>query len=153
MIADSYQPEHHLKEGPMHFSRLRFLTLVLIACAVTIMTGCQTIRNSNAAAKEAMLSAAGFQMKQAQNQEQLTDVRELPQRRFVAHTLNGHVLYVFADVVNCQCIYVGTEKNYQQYQKMAFQQNITDEREMTAELNSETALNWGLWGGWGPWGY
>lgn len=137
----------------MHFSKTQFATVLLIACAVTIMTGCQTIRNNDAAAKEAVLSAAGFQMKQAQSQEQLRDVQELPQRRFVAHTLNGQVLYVFADSVNCQCIYVGTEKNYQQYQKMAFQQDITDEREMTAELNNESSLNWGLWGGWGPWRY
>lgn len=137
----------------MHFTKLRFSIGVLIVCAITIMTGCQTIRNNNAAEKEAMLSAAGFQMKQAQTQEQLTDVQEMPQRKFVAHTLNGQVLYVFADAVNCQCIYVGTEKNYQQYQKMAFQQDMTDEKEKTAELNNEASLNWGLWGGWGPWGY
>ena len=148
---NSQQSKHFAKEGTMHFSKLQFLMWVLLACAVTIMTGCQTIRNNDAAAKEAMLSAAGFQMKQAQTQEQLTDVRELPQRKFVVHTLNSRILYVFADVVNCQCIYVGAEKNYQQYQKMAFQQNMTDEKEMTAELNSESSLNWGLWGGWGPW--
>ncbi len=137
----------------MNFSKQHAMMFFLIACGMTMMTGCQTIRNNNAIAKEEMLEAAGFQMKQAQTPEQLADVQGLPQRKFVPHTRDGHVMYVYADAVTCQCIYVGTENNYQKYQKMAFEKNITDEQEMTAEENSVTSLNWGSWGPWGPWRY
>ena len=123
----------------------------LIACAVLLMTGCQTLRNHNAIAKEQMLAAAGFQRKQAQTPEQLADVQGLPQRKLVPHTRDGHLFYVYVDAAACQCIYVGTENNYQQYQRMAFEQNLADEQEMTAELNNEAALDWGAWGPWGPW--
>jgi len=118
-----------------------------------LMTGCQTIRNNNALAKEQMLAAAGFQRKPAQTPEQLADVQGLPQRKLVPHARDGHLFYVYADAAACQCIYVGTENNYQQYQKMAFEQNLADEQEMTAELNNETSLDWGAWGPWGPWQY
>ena len=118
-----------------------------------MMTGCQTIRNDNALAKEQMLAAAGFQMKQAQTPEQLANVQGLPQRRLIPHTKDGYVLYVYADAATCQCVYVGTENNYQQYQKMVFEQNLADEQEMTAEVNNEASMDWGAWGPWGPWRY
>ncbi len=137
----------------MNFSKQFYGILFLIACVVTMMTGCQTIRNNNAVAKEQMLAAAGFQMKLAQTPEQLANVQALPQRKLIPHTKDGQVMYVYADATICQCIYVGTENNYQQYQKMAFEQDLADEQEMTAEVDNEASLNWGAWGPWGPWRY
>lgn len=135
----------------MQSSKPCFSVFLLFVCTAFVTAGCQTVQDHAAESKEALLSAAGFQMKQAGSDEQLQDVRDLPQRRFVAHTVNGQVLYVFADAASCQCIYVGSEKNYQQYQKMAYDKDLTDEKEMTAELNETNSLNWGIWGGWGPW--
>jgi len=135
----------------MHFSRRDISILFLVACGMVVLTGCQTIRDSNARSKEETLAAAGFQMKQALTPEQLANVQSMPQRKLIPHTREGQVMYVYADGEACQCVYVGTEKNYQDYQRMVYQTELADEQETTAELNNETMFNWGAWGPWGPW--
>jgi hypothetical protein len=123
----------------------------LIAFGVIALTGCQTIRDSNAKSKEEMLAAAGFRMRQAQTPEQLTNLQNMPQRQLLPHTKDGQVVYLYADAEVCQCVYAGSETNYQDYQKMVYQTDLADEQETTAELNNETSFNWGVWGPWGPW--
>jgi hypothetical protein len=150
---DGNQPVHHAKEGIMHFSKRQSSIFFLIVGSMIVLTGCQTIRDSNARSKEEALAAAGFQMKQALTPEQLANVQSMPQRKLVPHTKDGQILYVFADAKSCQCVYVGTEKNYQEYQKMVYQKELADEQETTAEMNNEAMFNWGAWGPWGPWGY
>ena len=150
---DNNQPEHYMKEGIMHFSKWQFSIFILIICNMIVLTGCQTIRDNKARSKEETLAAAGFQMKQAQTPEQLANVQRMPQRKLVPHTKDGQVMYVYADAEACQCVYVGTEKNYQDYQKMVYQTKLADEQETTAEMNSEAMFDWGAWGPWGPWGY
>lgn len=137
----------------MHSSRRQFSILFWVVFGLVALTGCQTIRDSNARSKEETLAAAGFQMKPIQTPEQLSNVLALPQRKLLPHTLDGNVMYVYADAEACQCVYVGTEKNYQDYQKMVYQTELADEQEATAEMNSETMFNWGVWGPWGPWRY
>jgi len=119
-----------------------------IVCSVMAAGGCQTIRNSKAASEEKMLAAAGFQMKQAQTPEQLADLKNMPQRKLIPHTKDGQVMYVYADAELSQCVYVGTENNYQRYQNMVFQQQLADEQSM----NNADYLDWEVWGPWGPWG-
>jgi len=145
------QPEHYVTEEKMHFSKRKFSMFFLIVCGMVALTGCQTIRDSNARSKEETLAAAGFQMRQAQTPEQLANVQGMTQRKLIPHTKDGRLLYVYADAEACQCVYVGTEQNYQDYQKMVYQTNLADEQEATAEMNSETMFNWGVWGPWGPW--
>lgn len=135
----------------MSFLKRQCPMFFLILCGMIALTGCQTIRDSNARSKEETLAAAGFQMKQAQTPEQLANVRNMPQRKLIPHTREGQVLYVYADAEACQCVYVGTEKNYQDYQRMVYQTELAEEQETTAELNSENRFNWGVWGPWGPW--
>ena len=77
------------KRGCVIFSKQYGRMFFLIVCGM-MMTGCQTIRNDNALAKEQMLAAAGFQMKQAQTPEQLANVQGLPQRRLIPHTKDGY---------------------------------------------------------------
>ncbi|MFH1800951.1 MAG: hypothetical protein ABH891_08945 [Candidatus Omnitrophota bacterium] len=137
----------------MSFSKRKSSWVPLIVCGAVALTGCQTIRDSNARSEEEMLAAAGFQMKQALTPEQLANVQSMPQRKLVPHTKDGRVLYVYADAEACRCAYAGTEKNYQDYQKMAYQKELADEQETTAEMNSEARFDWEVWGPWGPWGY
>ena len=137
----------------MNFFKGNVRMFFLILCGMVVLTGCQTIRDSNAKSKEEMLAAAGFQMKEAQTPEQLANVRNMPQRKLLPHTKDGQVMYVFADAEVCQCVYVGTEKSYQDYQKMVYQTDLADEQETTAAMNSEAMIEWESWGTWGPWGH
>ncbi len=118
---------------------------------LALLAGCQTIENENAASAEQMLAAAGFQMKLAETPEQLANLQQMTQRKLVPHTKDGQTLYVYADADYCKCVYVGNEKNNQEYQKMSFQKDLADEKETTALLNEDASMNWGFWGPWGPW--
>lgn len=132
----------------MHFSKRNVSLCLLIVCGMAALVGCQTIRDSNARSKEETLAAAGFRMRQAQTPEQLANVQGMTQRKLIPHTRDGQLLYIYADAEACQCVYVGTEKNYQDYQRMVYQTELADEQEATAEMNSENMFNWGVWGPW-----
>lgn len=64
----------------------------------------------------------------------------MKQRTVLSHIKQASVYYAYAAAEFCKCLYVGTEKNYQEYEKLTIEQN-------TAEMNRDAAMNWGPWGG------
>ena len=94
---------------------------------------------------EQVLAAAGFQMKVATTPEQMANLEKLSQRKLVIQEQNGQTRYVYADAQDCKCVYVGSERNYDEYQRLSVKEQI-------AEANADAALNWDGWGPWGPWG-
>ncbi len=107
-----------------------------------LLTGCAAIEKSDAMDTERLLSAAGFKMKFANTPEKLANITAMTQRTVVPHDKNGTVYYAYADAEFCICIYLGAEKNYQQYEKIAVERNI-------AQMNENAAVNWNAWGAWG----
>lgn len=116
----------------------------ILLAMVIALNGCAAIEKSNAMDTERMLSAAGFRMKFADTAEKLAHLQALTQATVVPHQKDGSVYYAYADAEFCKCLYVGSEKAYQQYQRMTVQRNI-------AEMNEDAAMNWDMWGEWGPW--
>ena len=122
------------------FRAIRCLLLlgpVLAGCASTT----QTILD-----KENMLSAAGFKVKFAQTPAQRANLQTLPPNQLVARSRGDAVYYLYADPTVCECIYVGNQQAYQQYQKMRFEQNLATEQAMAVQLNQEAAMDWDAWG-------
>lgn len=115
-----------------------------LAGSLALLVSCQAIERSNAESTEQYLAAAGFQMKEATTPEQLANLEQLTQRKVVAHEQDGQPRYVYADAQDCKCVYVGSEKDYDEYQRLSVKQQI-------AEDNIDASLNWGMWGPWGPW--
>jgi hypothetical protein len=64
---------------------------------------------------------------------------------------NGKMHYWFADPVYCDCLFVGNEQAYQQYEQIRLQQQDVREQQQTAELNEDAAqqeqMNFGMWPG------
>ena len=118
------------------FKKVSMLLIVGVA-----LSGCAAIEKSNATDTEKMLAAAGFNMKLADTPEKMAHVKSMQQREVVSHIKNGSVYYAYADAKFCKCLYMGNEKNYQEYEKLSIQQD-------TAEMNREASENWGAWGGW-----
>ena len=134
----------------MYFSAGKTLTTAL---AAIIVSGCASIANQDAMDTERRLSAAGFQMKLADTPEKLAHLQFFADRRLVPTTLDGKTVFVYADAQSCKCVYVGSQANYQEYERLAIQQNVVDEQRATAEdaaMAAETnaQMNWGLWGVW-----
>jgi len=100
---------------------------------------------------EPLLSAAGFKNKIAETPAQLANIETMVPHKLVPHQRDGETYWVYADPKVCKCVYVGNEKAYQEYQRLAFKQRLANQQEMTAAMNQDAAMNWGLWGGWGPW--
>ena len=117
-----------------------------ILCAVLAagLPGCQMVETSEAEDTEQMLAAAGFQMKEVTTPEQMANLEKLTQRKLVIQEQDGQPRYVYADAQDCKCVYVGTERNYDEYQRLSVKEQI-------AEDNADAALNWGGWGPWDPW--
>ena len=125
--------------------------IAVIAVSGALLSGCAAMRKDEAMSVERTLAAAGFQMKFADTPERSDELATLPQRTLVPQQQDGELFYVYADPKYCKCIYVGTEKAYQRYQKLALQQKLVQERVEAAQMNDDASMDWGMWGGWGPW--
>ena len=123
---------------------------VLIGFTVTL-AACAAIQNRDAMDTERMLAASGFQMRLADTPQKLDHLKSMTQRKLVPHQHDNKIYYVYTDATFCQCLYVGNEKAYQRYQKLAIQRQIADEQRQAAEMNQDAAMNWDTWGPWGPW--
>ncbi len=129
-----------------HYLVLRRGAMVSVFTAI-VLAGCA---GQQAKSTENLLAAAGFDVRYADTPEKLAHLKQLTQRKLVEHTKDGQPAYVYADAMGCKCVYAGNEKDYQEYKKLAFTQQITDEQLMSAQMNQDAALNWGMWG-WGRW--
>ena len=128
----------------------RFI-LMLIFVAFTGFIGCTAIEKSDAMDTERLLSAAGFQMKFSDTPDKLANIKAMTQRKVVPHEKDGTVYYAYADAEFCKCLYLGSERAYQQYEKLAIQQSIAQMNQSTATMGEGASMNWDAWGGgWGP---
>ncbi len=122
--------------------------LFTLAVALSL-TGCAAIQKQDASQTEQLLSAAGFQMKLADNPQKLAHLQTLTPLKLVPHSRDGQVYYVYADPQFCNCLYAGDQAAYQRYQQLAVAQNIAKDQMMAAQMNEDAAMNWGMWGPWG----
>jgi hypothetical protein len=98
------------------------------------------------AQKEDLLAAAGFQVRPADSPHRLEAMKRLPPDKFVTKVVNGNPVYIYADPLDCNCVYFGTQQNWDAYKQEMFARQLANEQEMSAILYQDT------WD-WGPWGY
>jgi hypothetical protein len=106
-----------------------------------VLASCQAIEREQAQDTEQVLAAAGFHMKEATTPEQVANLKAMTQRKIVIHDQDGHTRYVYADAGGCRCAYVGSEKNYDEFQRLSIKQEI-------AQDNLDASMDWGMWGPW-----
>ncbi len=118
-----------------------------LAASLLGLSACASI---GAQDTEDMLAAAQFTMRKADTPAKHAKLKAMTQNQIMAHTKNGKNFYVYADAAQCQCLYVGTEANYQQYQQIRIAKNIAQDQLAAAEMNQAAMMDWGAWGPWGP---
>jgi hypothetical protein len=126
--------------------------MIAAAFAAAVLSGCAAMDNQDTIAIERRLSAAGFQMKLADTPEKIDHLNKFAQQRLVPMDMNGETVFVYADGQSCKCVFVGSQANYQEYERLSIQQNVADEQRMTA-ANYDMAVtnesfNWDMWGAW-----
>jgi hypothetical protein len=131
----------HREESMKRMPKRAMRAAVLLSVPVVALAACQTIENEQAQDTEQLLAAAGFHMKEASTPEQLANLRAMTQRKVLIHHQDGQLRYVYADAEDCKCVYVGNERNYDEYQKLSAKEEIAQE-------NMAASLDWGMWGPW-----
>ena len=116
---------------------------LVLAAIVLGLTGCASIQAGDTRANERLLTAAGFQMKAADTPEKAAHLQQLKPGKIIRREQNGQASYVYADRTVCNCLYTGTEQQFQEYRRLARQQNVADEDTSIAEDSSD---RWGIWG-------
>jgi len=112
-----------------------------LAGLMLALAGCQAIESEEAQDTEQLLAAAGFHMKEASTPQQLANLQAMSQRKIVIQDQDGQPRYVYADAQDCKCVYVGDERNYDEYQRLSLREEI-------AEENLDASMDWGMWGPW-----
>jgi hypothetical protein len=103
--------------------------------------------------KEDLLSAAGFSNKPANTPQRAAFLASLPPHKFIRQVKNGQPVWFYADPTICACLYAGDTRAYDNYRHEVFEKHLADERQMTAQMNADAALDWSMWGPWAPYYY
>ena len=116
--------------------------------AVTlVLAGCASRERRYADANEQGLAAAGFQQRLADTPEKRAHLQTLIQQKILVYKVQGRLVYVWADVKTCGCLYIGNEAQFQKYERLGLEQKLEQERRTTAEENEAASLfseTWGL---------
>ena len=115
-----------------------------IAGLVFSVAGCGSPQQQ-AAQKEDLLAAAGFQIRIADSPHRLAAMRSLPPNKFVTKVVNGQPVYLYADPLVCRCVYFGNQQNWAAYRQEVLAKQLADEAQMTA-LMYQSSWDWGPWG-------
>src|SRR5712691_1336775 len=107
--------------------------LSVALAAAMLLTGCATIRRSEARSTEQLLAAAGFVMRPADTAERQQRLAAMPPYRLVSRTKDGKVVYTYADPGTCKCLYVGGSKEYSEYQRLRVQHQIATDQAWAAQ--------------------
>ncbi len=122
------------------------LTCLWAAGALVLgVAGCVSPQQQ-VAQREDLLAAAGFQVRPADSPHRVAAMKRLPPNKFVTKVVNGNPVYLYADPLDCNCVYFGTQQNWDAYKQEMFAKQLADEAQMTAIM---TQQDWD----WGPWGW
>jgi len=123
--------------------------------SLVLLSGCAST-SLNASNRESLLRAAGFRERTPQTAKQQERYAEAPAYQMQHLTVQGRSFYLYKDEKK-GAVWLGGEKEYQQYQRLARQQRMTQENYAAVEMDEPHAWGWGdgwgtwSWGGWG-WG-
>jgi hypothetical protein len=105
---------------------------VIVSAACLAAMGCADKSQQTAsqnADKGAALTASGFKAVPANTPERQTALRQLPPQKFVRQVRNDKVVFVYADPVNCNCLYAGNITAYSAYRART-SDKVADEQAM-----------------------
>jgi hypothetical protein len=118
--------------------------LALIASA-SLLSACVTQQQA-VENHEDLLAAAGFIARPANTPERQQALRTLPPERFVQKPRGNGFIYIYADPLVCDCLYIGDQAAYSRYQQDMLTRQVASENEMAAQLNADNSWNWSIWG-------
>jgi hypothetical protein len=126
-------------------SSFKYLAAVAL---LALGAGCAADLHQN----EDLAVAAGFKIITPTAPDQVALLPTLPTGKVTPITYKGKSYYVLPDLKNNRA-YVGGPKQYQSYQQLRVQRQISNDNLMAAQMNQSASMNWNAWGGWGGAGW
>lgn len=121
----------------------------IVAIVLLAMAGFAGCASYDAQNKESLLTAAGFRTRTPATAKQQVMFNRMTPYKLERRIRNGKVLYAFADKQQ-NVVYIGGEREYQQYKQLALQKSIAEDQLEAAQINEESSLyDFGPY--WGPW--
>ena len=139
-------------KGTKYMKQKRVSVMMIGATMLlALMAGCATTTTSTQDTAS-MLVAAGFKTITPKTAAQQQKLQQLQTGQVATIQKNGRTYYIVADP-HQNLVYVGGPHEYQAYQQLRAQRQLTQENLQTAEMYQDAAMQWGAWGGWGVgWG-
>ena len=126
------------------FFKTILFPLLTSMCVLALFAGCASLDASN---QESLLAAAGFRARTPQTPKQQELYAATPAYKVQQGTIDGKIFYAYKDEKK-GVAWVGGEAEYQKYQQLAIQQNISQNYYQAAQMNDDIAWRWR--GAWGP---
>lgn len=106
-------------------TRMLLLTLGLGVA----LAACAGVQKKETTSFEDTLKASGFATKVADTPERVAQLESMPQRKLLKQSYQGDPIYLYADAAGCNCLYAGSEDDYERLQKRIGQQDVADEEQ------------------------
>lgn len=104
---------------PLHGIRaLRLLPAIVPLLCASVLAAAEAPGQPSLEKNSFYLSSAGFHIQVANDPAGQKALRALPAHRFVANGVGDALRYFYAEPQRCVCIFVGTQKAYDNYREM-----------------------------------
>ena len=117
-------------------------TCVSIIALLALAVGCASTKQT-----ENLLTLAGFKPIAAKTVKQQQQLKALPPDKVTRIQRSGKTYYVFPDAAHNQA-YVGSPKEYRNYQQIRSDYQLSNEQFENAELGQDNPNSWYDWDGW-----
>jgi hypothetical protein len=121
---------------------IAIIALFFIGCAAPEKRG-----RTKQADMQSMLSEAGFTRTNADSVQELDAIRALPQEIVFPQFENGKNYYSYADAQGCQCVYVGTETDFFQFEQIVIRRGAERNQCIDERLSANQDEQWKTLGG------
>jgi hypothetical protein len=118
--------------------------LLICVTAFALTGGCAAMHRDDARNTGELLVAAGFTPRPADTPARAEKLHAMAPLTMVSQRKDGRLVYRYADPYSCDCLYVGDQQAYAQYESLAVKKKIADEHLEAAEIEEIPATDWGL---------
>jgi hypothetical protein len=139
VVGGQNQPTEKGKFMKSILSQFHCISLIAL---LTLAAGCASPKPT-----ENQLALAGFKPVVASTAKQQQQLKALPPGKVTRVQRSGKTYYVFPDVAHNQ-IYVGSPKEYRNYQQIHSDLQLSNEQFKDARLTQDAPSDYDDWGGW-----
>src|SRR5438552_1343617 len=121
---------------------VRKAELLVVLATAFALGGCAAMRRREARDTGDLLVSAGFTTKPADTPERAQQLHAMPPLKRALQSKDGNVVYRYAVLYSCDCLYVGDQQAYAEYNRLVLEKQIADERLEAAQAEESFAGSW-----------